>query len=184
MPDEHEWPKVKSLIYSWARRSPASNSLIVALAHLSSTDRILDIGCGPGDAVRRAARIVVEGRAVGVDRSQAMVTIARRRTQGLGNIEFKVGAAEALPFPDDTFTVVWTVSAFHHWADPDTGLAETQRVLAPGGRLIIVEGQTSGAHGLSATGAEELCAELRRSGWAQPVMSRHQKEFVVSAHAR
>ena len=156
----------------------------MALAHLSSGDRTLDIGCGPGAAVRRAARIVTKGRAVGVDRSQAMVAIARRRAEGLENVEFEVGAVEALPFPDDTFTVVWTVSAFHHWADPEAGLEETRRVLTPGGRLIIVEAQTSGEHGLSAAGAEKLRAELLRYGWVQPVMSRHQKEFVVSAHAR
>ncbi|MCH8129047.1 MAG: methyltransferase domain-containing protein [Acidobacteria bacterium] len=184
MPDEREWPKVKSTIYSWLWKNPASNSLVVALAHLSSGDRTLDIGCGPGAAVRRAARIVTKGRAVGVDRSQAMVAIARRRAEGLENVEFEVGAVEALPFPDDTFTVVWTVSAFHHWTDPVAGLEEIRRVLTPGGRLIIVEAQTSGEHGLSAAGAEKLRAELLRHGWVQPVMSRHQKEFVVSAHAR
>jgi ubiquinone/menaquinone biosynthesis C-methylase UbiE len=75
-------------------------------------------------------------RAVGVDRSEAMIAIARRRSPGFPNVEFAVGPAESLPFPDAGFDRVWTIHSFHHWEDPARGIAEVLRVLRPGGYFL------------------------------------------------
>jgi ubiquinone/menaquinone biosynthesis C-methylase UbiE len=179
--DEHEWPKLKSTIYSWLWRNPKSNRIVVDAAALSREDRTLDIGCGPGVAVRHAAATV--SRAVGVDRSPSMVDIARRRSPDLPNVEFTVGQAEDLPFPDDDFTVAWCAHSFHHWADRDAGLTECRRVLAPGGRLLILETRTTGDHGLSLDKALDLSARLEELGYGETSLNRYGDEYVVGAVA-
>ena len=50
-----------------------------------------------------------------------------------------VAAAEALPFPCGAVDLLLTTMSFHHWADQRRGLAEARRVLAPGGRLLLVD---------------------------------------------
>jgi ubiquinone/menaquinone biosynthesis C-methylase UbiE len=177
--DEQEWPKLKSTIYSWIWRNPRSNRIVVDVAGLSPEDQTLDIGCGPGVAVRHAAVTVT--RAVGVDRSSAMVDIAKRRSEGLPNVEFAIGQAEDLPFPDDDFSVVWSAHSYHHWEDRGKGLLETKRVLAPGGRLLIVETRSQGEHGLSLDGALGVQADLERLGFLDASIGRHRDNYIVAA---
>ena len=86
MGDEQEWSRFKSRFYSLVYRNPKSNRLLVQVADLAADDHVLDIGCGPGVAVRGAAAVVTEGRAVGVDRSPSMIDIARKRAAGLPSI--------------------------------------------------------------------------------------------------
>ena len=107
--DTKPWSGFRAWLYSLIFRSPKTNRLIVDLAELEPSDRVLDVGCGPGAAVRRAADIVVAGSATGVDRAQPMVDIARRR------------------------------SGSHNWEDRLAGLAEMRRVLGGGGRAMILE---------------------------------------------
>ena len=52
------------------------------------------------------------------------------------------GTAEALPLPDDSASVVWSIATVHHWTDLDAGLREAARVLRSGGRLVAIERQT------------------------------------------
>ena len=68
---------------------------------------------------------------------------ARRSTKRSLAIAYVAGAAEALPVPDDDATVVWSIATVHHWADLDAGLDEVRRVLAPGGRFVAIERQTT-----------------------------------------
>ena len=182
MPDEKEWSKAKSAIYSWVWRNPRSNRIVVNVAGLGTHDHTLDVGCGPGAAVRQAAAAV--SRAVGADRSQSMVDIARRRSAELANVEFAVGRAEDLPFPDHAFTVVWSAHSFHHWTDRSAGLEETKRVLAPGGRLLILETRTTGEHGLSLDRALDLSAQLNDLGFVDTSVDRHADNYVVGGRRR
>lgn len=181
MGDEQEWSKFKSTFYSWVYRNPKSNRILVEVAGLEPEDRTLDIGCGPGVAVRGAAAVVTDGRAVGVDRSPSMIDIAQKRAAALPNVEFAVGEAEDLPFPDDAFTVAWTAHAFHHWADPEAGLIEARRVLAPGGRLLIVESKTTGEHGFSLDRAMDVQFKLEELGFTDPSVEIHKKTYFVGA---
>lgn len=176
--DEQEWTKRKSTIYSWIWRNPRSNRIVVDVAGLSPGDHALDIGCGPGAAVRHAAASVT--RAVGVDRSPAMVEIAARRSAAVPNAEFAVGPAEDLPLPDAAFTVAWTAHSYHHWEDRDAGLAEARRVLAPGGRLLIVETRSNGEHGLSLDGALKAQADLEQLGFVDASIERHRDNYIVA----
>jgi SAM-dependent methyltransferase len=176
--DTSPWSKLKSEIYALIGRNPKSNRLIASVADLDPDHVVLDIGCGPGAAVRAVAGSVA--RAVGVDRSEAMAEIARRRSREVPNVEFAVGAAEALPFPDASFDRVWTIHSFHHWEDPTRGIAEVLRVLRPGGRFLVIESETRGSHGLDRRRAEDLIERLRGAGFADPAVSKPGRQLVVT----
>ncbi|MGF2946219.1 class I SAM-dependent methyltransferase [Mycobacterium sp. Lab-001] len=124
---------------------------VVDLASLSSSDQVVDIGCGPGDSVREAARRGAS--VVGVDPARLMLGMARRVTRDRPGISWLQGSAENLPLPDRSATVVWSVATVHHWADVGAGLAEVRRVLSPGGRFFAIERRVRpGATGLASHG--------------------------------
>lgn len=179
MAHEQPWSRLKAELYSFIGRSPRSNKRLVRFADLRPDDRVLDIGCGPGAAVRRAARFTVAGTATGVDASAGMVSIARRRSKGFPNVEFEQGTAEDLPFDDNSFTHVWSIHAFHHWNDQAAGLAECLRVLASGGRVFISETRGSSAHGMSPAKAASVAEVMGQLGFADSSVERVFREIVV-----
>ncbi|HUF95790.1 MAG TPA: class I SAM-dependent methyltransferase, partial [Acidimicrobiia bacterium] len=72
-------------------------------------------------------------------------------------------SAESLPFEDDEFTAIWTISAFHHWADRSGGLAEMLRVLEPGGAFYVVERKLKpgkSGHGLSRKEGQQVASRI------------------------
>ncbi|MDH4118035.1 MAG: class I SAM-dependent methyltransferase [Acidimicrobiia bacterium] len=177
--DAAPWSRLKSEIYGLVWRNSRSNRRIVSIARVEPEHVILDIGCGPGAAVRNAATLAA--KAVGVDRSEPMIEIARRRSRHLGNVEFLVAGAEALPFPDASFDRVWSVHAFHHWEDPEVGIEEAARVTRPGGRLLISEDESNGAHGMDREHAEKLADALVERGFAEATVEKRGRQLVVIA---
>ena len=144
---------------------------VADLAQLRAGDRLVDVGCGPGTAVREAHRR--GARAIGVDPSGPMLRLARgitvlRRADG---VAFAEGTAEALPLSEDSATVVWALSSVHHWSNRAAGLAEARRVLAPGGRLLLAErlaplgARGHATHGLTTDQAETISTELAVAGF-------------------
>ena len=119
-----------------------SNFMTVELAELSPDDVVLDIGCGSGAAVRKAATMLSEGRVIGIDPTPAMLRIAAEQTSSAPEqerIEFLDGSAESIPVPDGSVTVALAVNSIHHWEDLKHGLNEVRRVLKSEGRLLITE---------------------------------------------
>ena len=110
---------------------------------LASGDRVLDIGCGPGELVLTfAARVAPGGSAVGIDPSPAMVSLAASKAaRHTSAATFEVAYAQKLPFPDSSFDAVACTLALHHVAAAEraTAIAEMYRVLVPGGRMLIAE---------------------------------------------
>ena len=94
--------------------------------------RLLDVACGPGLVSEAAA--ARGATPVGVDFAPAMVAAARARCPGL---EFAVGDAQALQFPDRAFDGVTMNFGILHLSEPERALAEARRVLAPGGRFAF-----------------------------------------------
>ncbi|OBG25503.1 class I SAM-dependent methyltransferase [Mycobacterium sp. E3198] len=149
------------------------------LAAVSDTDRVVDIGCGPGNAVRAAARR--GARALGVDPSPLMLRLARLATRDHPNVSWSQGTAEALPVPDGGATVAWSLKTVHHWRDVTAGLAELRRALAPAGRLLVLERRVQpGATGLASHGwtqqqAESFAAQCRAAGFAGVRRDEHRR---------
>jgi SAM-dependent methyltransferase len=157
------WSALKVWFYSLHNRTPKSNLAAVDWLALGPEDRFLDLGCGLGAALEHAAKRGVT--VSGADPSPAMVERASSRVPGA---EVAVGSAESIPFPDDRFTAVMAVSTYHHWADPKAGIAEIRRVLAPGGRVLIVERKLKrvDGHGLDGPGAARVGREMSDIGLA------------------
>jgi len=97
---------------------------------------LLDVGCGTGRLLRRAAERWPGARLVGVDPAQGMIDAARRLTPGA---TFHQGQGEALPLEDASVDAAFSTISFHHWADQPAGLREVRRVLRPGGRFCLVD---------------------------------------------
>lgn len=184
--DIERWSPFKAWLYALFNRSPKSNLAVIQLVDLGADDRFLDVGCGPGAALEHAAG--TGAGVAGIDPSPAMVARAARRVP---TADVRVGSAEEIPFADDGFTVVINVSSFHHWADREAGLTEILRVLAPGGKVHIVEGvlrDGKDGHGLGPGDAESLAAKLTELGYATTSIERikprwRHEYFVVTGIA-
>jgi ubiquinone/menaquinone biosynthesis C-methylase UbiE len=145
---------------------------VATIAMITAGDRLVDVGCGPGTAVREAARR--GATATGIDPVPAMLKLARwiSSRRHAERVTWLEGRAEELPIPDGEATVVWALSSFHHWGDEAAGMREARRVLAPDGRLVIAErlarsgGGARAAHGLTRDRAEELARTLATTGFA------------------
>ncbi|HEX8142194.1 MAG TPA: class I SAM-dependent methyltransferase [Pyrinomonadaceae bacterium] len=92
--------------------------------------RILDVGCGTGANLEMLARF---GEAEGVDVSPEALSFCRER--GLQNV--RLGAAERLPYEDESFDLVTALDVVEHLDDDTAGLREMRRVLKPGGRAML-----------------------------------------------
>lgn len=113
------------------------------VAEVAQGERLLDVGCGTGTLAITAARRVGErGMVVGVDASAEMIEFARAKAlRESVQVTFERAPAQALPFSDSQFDVVFCALALHHVPEPvrPQAIAELRRVLAPGGRVLIVE---------------------------------------------
>ena len=104
-------------------------------AGMTAGSRVLDVGCGTGVLAREALRRVgQEGRVVGLDLNEGMLSVAARTEPA---VEWRHGDAAALPFEDATFDVVVSQFALMYFPDRPASLREMWRTLAPGGRLAI-----------------------------------------------
>ncbi len=103
------------------------------------TDQVLDVATGTGfTALAFAPRVQ---SVIGVDVAPGMLAQARQRAaeQGITNVAFDEAPAEALPYPDATFSLVTCRIAAHHFLDTEKFLLETARTLKPGGALVLVD---------------------------------------------
>lgn len=98
---------------------------------------VVDVGCGDGFHLPRFARTA--RRVVGVEPHPPLVHRARARVSELTTIEVLTGAAQRLPLPDASADVVHARTAYFFGPGCEPGLAEADRVLRPGGRLVIVD---------------------------------------------
>jgi 2-polyprenyl-3-methyl-5-hydroxy-6-metoxy-1,4-benzoquinol methylase len=110
---------------------------LVTAAHLTGNERVLDIATGPGyiaEAFARDAREVV-----GVDLTDAMLTIAKQRTKerGISNVAFRAADAQNLPFENGSFEVVLCRLALHHLQKPLQVLREMARACRVGGTVLV-----------------------------------------------
>jgi ArsR family transcriptional regulator len=111
-------------------------SLVHGVASLLSLGDVLDVGCGDGWSARLLAPRCTSY--VGLDRSEKVLSAARRRTKSLSNARFVLGEMEALPFETARFDHVLLFHVLVHAEDPSVAIAEAARVLRPGGSLHVV----------------------------------------------
>ena len=111
-----------------------------AVADLQEGETVLDLGSGAGGDVLISARRVGEtGKAIGLDMTDEMLALAREHAAAAGvqNVEFLKGYIEEIPLPDEAVDVVISNCVINLAGDKHRVLAETARVLRPGGRFAV-----------------------------------------------
>src|SRR5271166_2212529 len=150
--------------------------LAVRLSGMGSGDTVMDIGCGPGSAVRYAARL--GATVTGVDPAPVMLRVARLLTWRRARVRYIEGAAESIPLPEGSASVVWSIATVHHWSDIVAGLREIRRVLLPGGRLVAMERRAQPearghqSHGWTTEQANAFADRCREEGFTDVRLER------------
>lgn len=117
--------KTLSFLKDWAEISPQAT--------------LLDIGCGTGEFESLVLTEHSAQQMVGVDISEKMLEIAKQKCHAYSHVSFQTASASALPFPDHSFDIIVSASAFHYFDDPKAALGEMQRMLKPNGKVVILD---------------------------------------------
>ncbi|HTT70223.1 MAG TPA: metalloregulator ArsR/SmtB family transcription factor [Anaeromyxobacteraceae bacterium] len=126
-----EWERVRGELYGAGLPGEA------LLCLLPRGQVVADLGCGTGDLAARLSPHAL--RVVAVDRSPAMLRAARRRVQGLENVELHRADLESLPLDDQSCDAALLVLALCYLPEPERALQEAARVLRPGGILAVAD---------------------------------------------
>jgi ubiquinone/menaquinone biosynthesis C-methylase UbiE len=131
------WERYRRRLFESLR--PVSDWLVEAIAP-SAGETVLELAAGPGETGFVAAdRVGPSGRLISTDLAPGMVGAARREAEarGLGNVEFRVMDAQRMDLPDSSVDAVLSRFGFMLMPEPARAMAETHRVLKPGGRLAF-----------------------------------------------
>jgi SAM-dependent methyltransferase len=122
-----------------AHSEETAMKLLLDVAQPRPEDDALDVACGPGLVACALAPYV--RHVTGIDLTPAMIDQARARQEslGLGNLSWRIGEAEDLPFEDCSFSLVLTRYSFHHLLNPLAALREMARACAPDGRILVID---------------------------------------------
>ena len=149
------------------------NAWVVALLDVQPTDRVLEVGFGPGLAIAELARLLTEGRVYGIDHSEVMLHQATKRNASAiraGRIRLTLGTVEQLPPElDGPFAAILTVNSLGFWTAPAERLQDLRRRLTPGGRLAVAsQPRCPGAtRSTSLATASEITDLLHTAGFTQ-----------------
>ena len=126
-----QWDRMRDELFG-------DRSHLAALAALAEgTWTVGDLGCGTGQVSAALAPFVA--RVIAVDASAAMLQAARKRLNGLDNVELRRGDLEALPIDNGQLDAATLMLVLHHVPEPQRALAVVARVLKPQGRAIVVD---------------------------------------------
>jgi ubiquinone/menaquinone biosynthesis C-methylase UbiE len=160
-----------------ARETWAQNRRAIEALSITETDRVLDIGCGPGRSIGAMSALAAKGCIVGIDPSELMAEIAVHRNRTLikaGRAAIAIASAGCLPFEDRSFDKVLCVHVVYFWNDLGAAFHEISRVLKPGGRLALLFRSDADKKTVSAFPAEvyrfpalaDVIAAIEEAGFA------------------
>jgi SAM-dependent methyltransferase len=163
-------------VVGWIMASRPSNRQrnvwTVSLLEIQRHDRVLEIGFGPGIAVREISRLAVEGYVCGLDHSEEMLRQATKRNAAairMGRVDLRLGSVDCLPVFAEPFEKVLAVNAIMFREQMIDRLKELRRVMRPGGRIAIAH-QPRGPGATDATAearGDEIAAALTQAGFSE-----------------
>lgn len=122
----------ESYLNTWGVLTNEMLPELIKATHIRSGEKVLDIGCGPGNSSKILSDTGAE--VTGIDFSQKMIDVALAKYP---NISFHQADAENLPEANNSFDVIIANYVVHHFADPKKVFSEIARVLKPGGRFAF-----------------------------------------------
>ena len=148
------------------------NAWAVSLLDVQRDDRVLEIGFGPGIAIKELSAKAQAGHVCGLDHSAVMVQQAARRNAAAvrrGQVDLRLGSVDELPDFDAPFDKVLAVNVTLFWDSPAELLGNLRRVLRVGGRIALAfQPRGPGATDeVATTTGHELVAALRDAGFSQ-----------------
>jgi ubiquinone/menaquinone biosynthesis C-methylase UbiE len=123
-----------------ARTNRSFAQELVTFLDIGASEKVLEVGFGPGVGIELLARAATKGRISGVDPSAEMVKQATARNAAAirtGMVDLRQGTVECIPFEDNAFDTVLAINSMQVWPDATAGLREIRRVLAVGGRVAL-----------------------------------------------
>jgi ubiquinone/menaquinone biosynthesis C-methylase UbiE len=159
-----------------ARTNEACGAWVVELLDVASNESVLEVGFGPGMAIRRLSASAAH--VAGVDSSWEMVAQARARNAIAienGRVELRHGSVDDLPFADDAFAKAMAINSMQIWPDAVAGLREMRRVLKSGGTIALGFTPYSGQRN------EGLTEKLSAAGFTRPRVVAKDENFCALA---
>ncbi len=135
-------------------------------------DRVLEIGFGPGEGLRRLSGIRGIGQITGIDHSPAMLAMAEQRNRPAverGAIDLRLAGIAAAPFAERSFDAIMAIDCIQYWSNLMGDLALARRLLRPGGRVLF------GLHGREGAGElspAQLTQALSAAGFVRATIER------------
>jgi SAM-dependent methyltransferase len=149
------WGRAAGLLMAHRASNRKRNGWAVSLLDARSDDRVLEVGFGPGLAIRELSRIAADGYVCGMDHSELMLRSASRRNADSlrrGVVDLRLGSVDELPEFDAPFDKILAGNATMFWSEPVARRAELRQLLRPGG-LIAVAHQPRGPGATDETSA-------------------------------
>ena len=161
-----------------ARHNEREARWTVDLLGIEPEARVLEIGFGPGVAIRYAAERTTRGHVSGIDCSEAMLQMARKRNSSRlanGLVDLAKADVQSLPYPDDSFDRAFAIHCIYFWREPTACLREIRRVLRPDGLVAITirpvhqwQGRKPPADVFHLYRGDEVAKLLSDSGFRRP----------------
>lgn len=114
------------------------NDWTLALLNLESTDRVLEVGFGPGIAIEKATHILQQGLIVGIDHSETMLHQASKRNATAiqrGRAKLYLGDIDSIPDFEEPFDKIYSANVVQFWDDPERKFVQLYDLLSPGGKI-------------------------------------------------
>jgi ubiquinone/menaquinone biosynthesis C-methylase UbiE len=164
--------RVVGWVMAHRRSNQQRNRWVVSLLDVQPTDRLLEIGFGPGVAIAELAGRATRGRVYGIDHSEVMLQQAGRRNAAAiraHRVHLAHASVDQLPSFDDPLDAVLAVNSVGFWPAPVERLRQLRRLLRPGGRIALAtQPRCPGAtRTTTARAAQDLQDLLTQAGFSQ-----------------
>jgi SAM-dependent methyltransferase len=161
--DASRYHRISEPQFDWGQR-------VIARLQPAAGETILDLGCGTGRLTQEIARIVGAGRVIGLDRSGAMIAVARATNDGARPPLYAQADGCAVPFAG-VFDAVFSAATLHWIRDHDAVFRSVHVALAPGGRFVAQCGGQGNLRRLLERAASLMSSGAYREyfrGWTDP----------------